>query len=130
MRCRFAPSPTGLLHVGNARTALFNWLLARRHGGVFIVRIEDTDAERSTSEATDAILDDLVAKGETPRLPERTQRILVVGRRAVLQPAVLTDAELNAIRRDGLEDAELAELIAFAGTVALLIAASRALACT
>jgi glutamyl-tRNA synthetase len=59
MRLRFAPSPTGHLHVGNARTALFNWLLARRHGGVFILRIEDTDAERSTSASEAGILEDL-----------------------------------------------------------------------
>ena len=59
MRVRFAPSPTGQLHVGNARTALFNWLLARGQGGTFILRIEDTDAERSTRESADAILRDL-----------------------------------------------------------------------
>jgi len=54
---RFAPSPTGFLHIGGARTALFNWLLARHHGGQFKLRIEDTDRERSTQQATDAILD-------------------------------------------------------------------------
>ena len=59
MRVRFAPSPTGQLHVGNARTALFNWLLARGHDGTFILRIEDTDAERSTKESEDSILEDL-----------------------------------------------------------------------
>lgn len=59
MRVRFAPSPTGHLHVGNARTALFNWLLARGHGGTFILRIEDTDAERSTAESERGILADL-----------------------------------------------------------------------
>jgi len=59
MRLRFAPSPTGLLHVGNARTALFNWLLARGQGGTFVLRIEDTDAERSTRESEAGILDDL-----------------------------------------------------------------------
>jgi glutamyl-tRNA synthetase len=59
MRLRFAPSPTGHLHVGNARTALFNWLLARGRGGTFIVRIEDTDRERSTVESERGILDDL-----------------------------------------------------------------------
>ena len=58
-RVRFAPSPTGHLHVGNARTALFNWLLARGHDGVFILRIEDTDAERSSTESEQAILEDL-----------------------------------------------------------------------
>lgn len=59
MRVRFAPSPTGHLHVGNARTALFNWLLARRHGGTFILRVEDTDRERSTAASEEAIKDDL-----------------------------------------------------------------------
>lgn len=59
MRVRFAPSPTGHLHVGNARTALFNWLLARGHHGTFILRIEDTDLERSTKQSEQAILEDL-----------------------------------------------------------------------
>lgn len=59
MRVRFAPSPTGQLHVGNARTALFNWLLARGHDGTFILRIEDTDVERSTKESEASILEDL-----------------------------------------------------------------------
>jgi nondiscriminating glutamyl-tRNA synthetase len=59
MRLRFAPSPTGHLHVGNARTALFNWLLARGQGGAFVLRIEDTDQERSTAESERSILDDL-----------------------------------------------------------------------
>jgi glutamyl-tRNA synthetase len=56
-RVRFAPSPTGYLHVGGARTALFNWLFARRHGGVFVLRIEDTDVERSSAEMVDGILE-------------------------------------------------------------------------
>ena len=59
MRVRFAPSPTGHLHVGNVRTALFNWLLARGQGGIFILRIEDTDAERSTLDSEATILEDL-----------------------------------------------------------------------
>lgn len=54
---RFAPSPTGFLHIGGARTALFNWLFARRHGGAFLLRIEDTDRARSTDAAIDAIID-------------------------------------------------------------------------
>ena len=57
VRVRFAPSPTGYLHIGGARTALFNWLFARRHGGIFVLRIEDTDAERSSAEMVDGILD-------------------------------------------------------------------------
>jgi len=56
LRVRFAPSPTGYLHIGGARTALFNYLLARKEGGVFVLRIEDTDVERSTQESVDAIL--------------------------------------------------------------------------
>ncbi|MGL9717102.1 MAG: glutamate--tRNA ligase [Wolbachia sp.] len=56
---RFAPSPTGFLHIGGARTALFNWLYARYHGGKFLLRIEDTDRKRSTQEAIDAIIDGL-----------------------------------------------------------------------
>ncbi|MFN9974172.1 MAG: glutamate--tRNA ligase family protein, partial [Phycisphaerae bacterium] len=56
---RFAPSPTGFLHIGGARTALFNWLYSRRHEGVFRLRIEDTDRQRSTNEAIEAILDGL-----------------------------------------------------------------------
>jgi glutamyl-tRNA synthetase len=59
MRLRFAPSPTGQLHVGNARTALFNWLLARGGGGTFVLRVEDTDIERSSRQSEAAILEDL-----------------------------------------------------------------------
>jgi glutamyl/glutaminyl-tRNA synthetase len=57
LRLRFAPSPTGYLHVGGARTALYNWCLARRRGGTFILRIEDTDKERSSDEMVQGILD-------------------------------------------------------------------------
>ena len=63
MRLRFAPSPTGSLHVGGARTALFNWLLARRHGGAFVLRIEDTDRDRSRPEHVDAIVNGLAWLG-------------------------------------------------------------------
>ena len=59
VRVRFAPSPTGHLHVGGARTAIFNWLYARRHGGTFIIRVEDTDQARSTIESEKMVLDDL-----------------------------------------------------------------------
>src|SRR5690606_2119348 len=57
IRTRFAPSPTGMLHIGGVRTALFSWLYAKRHNGVFVLRVEDTDRERSTEEATRVILD-------------------------------------------------------------------------
>ncbi len=59
VRVRFAPSPTGYLHIGGARTSLFNWLFARHHKGIFLLRIEDTDQQRSTPEATQAILDSM-----------------------------------------------------------------------
>ncbi|MBI5838042.1 MAG: glutamate--tRNA ligase, partial [Candidatus Eisenbacteria bacterium] len=65
VRVRFAPSPTGYLHVGGARTALFNWLFARHHGGAFILRVEDTDAERSNLESVRAILEGMEWLGLT-----------------------------------------------------------------
>ncbi len=64
-RLRFAPSPTGYLHVGGARTALFNWLYVRRYGGQFLLRIEDTDRARSTEESTRAIFEGLEWLGLT-----------------------------------------------------------------
>ena len=69
VRTRFAPSPTGYLHIGGARTALFNWLFARHHGGEYLLRIEDTDRERSTREAVDQIQDSLAWLGLSPDEP-------------------------------------------------------------
>ncbi|MBA1146951.1 glutamate--tRNA ligase [Ectothiorhodospiraceae bacterium WFHF3C12] len=63
VKTRFAPSPTGFLHIGGARTALFSWLYARRHGGRFVLRVEDTDRERSTEEAVNAILEGMAWLG-------------------------------------------------------------------
>ena len=63
VKVRFAPSPTGLLHVGNMRTAISNWLYARKMGGVFFLRIDDTDLERSTSEYEEGIMEDLLWLG-------------------------------------------------------------------
>ncbi len=63
IRTRFAPSPTGYLHIGGARTALFSWLYARKHGGKFVLRIEDTDIERSTAESVNAILEGMTWLG-------------------------------------------------------------------
>ena len=92
VRTRFAPSPTGLLHVGGARTALFCWLFARRHGGTFVLRVEDTDRERSTQASIDAILDGLRWLGldadegpwfQTDRLAiyqEHVERLLLQGK--------------------------------------------------
>ncbi|MDX1660144.1 MAG: glutamate--tRNA ligase family protein, partial [Gemmatimonadota bacterium] len=79
IRVRFAPSPTGFLHVGGARTALFNWLWARHCGGEFVLRIEDTDVERSTDEMIAEILDGLEWLGldcdEGPHSPtDRAER--------------------------------------------------------
>ena len=75
-RVRFAPSPTGFLHIGGARTALFNWLYARRTGGTFILRIEDTDVARNTQEAVNVILSGLRWLGldwdEGPITPDAT----------------------------------------------------------
>jgi len=63
IRTRFAPSPTGYLHIGGARTALFSWLHARKHGGKFVLRIEDTDLQRSTAESVNAILEGMTWLG-------------------------------------------------------------------
>jgi glutamyl-tRNA synthetase len=93
IRTRFAPSPTGFLHMGSARTALFNWAFARRHGGALVLRIEDTDLERSTRESEQAVIDGLRWLGidwdegplrQTDRaaeeLEERRQATLAAGR--------------------------------------------------
>jgi glutamyl-tRNA synthetase len=73
VRTRFAPSPTGLLHIGGARTALFNYLFARHHGGTFLLRVEDTDRARSTDAATQAIFDSLHWLGLDPDEPAMFQ---------------------------------------------------------
>src|SRR5271155_4851124 len=78
MVTRFAPSPTGYLHVGGARTALFNWLLARHNGGQFLLRIEDTDLARSTEDATRQLLSDLLWLGlqwDNPQLVYQSKRL-------------------------------------------------------
>ena len=63
IRTRFAPSPTGYLHIGGARTALYAWAYARKHGGQFILRVEDTDQERSSEASVQAILDSMTWLG-------------------------------------------------------------------
>ncbi|MGN6691415.1 MAG: glutamate--tRNA ligase [Sphingopyxis sp.] len=109
---RFAPSPTGYLHIGGARTALFNWLFARHHGGKFLLRIEDTDRARSTDAAIDAILDgmqwlDLDWDGETvfqfaraPRHAEVANDLLA---RGAAYRCYLTQDELAAMRAEAQE---------------------------
>ena len=67
VRVRFAPSPTGFLHVGGVRTALYNWLFARHHGGTAVLRIEDTDTERSTPESEAGIISDIRWLGQIGR---------------------------------------------------------------
>lgn len=81
VRVRFAPSPTGSLHVGGVRVAFFNWLLARHHGGAFLLRIEDTDRERSRSEYTQDILESLAWLGMTSDEPVvyQSERLAVYG---------------------------------------------------
>jgi glutamyl-tRNA synthetase len=112
VRVRFAPSPTGHLHVGGARTALFNWLYARRHGGRFVLRIEDTDRARSTEENLGFIVDALAWLGldwdegpptpgyrQTERMPiyrEHAQRLLAAGRAYY---CACSPAELDEERR-------------------------------
>jgi glutamyl-tRNA synthetase len=104
---RFAPSPTGFLHIGGARTALFNWLFARHHGGKFLLRIEDTDRVRSTPEAVSAIIDGLDWLGlawdgeivhqsaRAPRHAEIARQLLAAGRAYY---CYCTPAELEAMR--------------------------------
>jgi glutamyl-tRNA synthetase len=108
VRTRFAPSPTGYLHIGGARTALFNFLFSRHHGGKFILRIEDTDRERSTPEAIQAILDAMkwleldYDEGpfyQTERNALYKDRIQALLERGKAYPCVCTAAELDAKRQ-------------------------------
>src|SRR3569623_3349675 len=101
---RFAPSPTGYLHVGGARTALFNWLLARHHGGKFLLRIEDTALARSTEQAAVQLLEDLRWLGlhwDNPALVYQSKRLPVYNviiddliTRGLAYKAYVTQAEL------------------------------------
>ena len=109
IRTRFAPSPTGYLHVGGARTALFSWLYARKHGGTFVLRIEDTDLERSTAESVNAILEGMTWLGleydEGPfyqthrfdRYRELTDRLLAEGK---AYHCYCSKEELDAMREE------------------------------
>ena len=113
VRTRFAPSPTGYLHIGGARTALFNYLFARHHGGKFILRIEDTDRERSTPEAIQAILEAMnwlrldYDEGpcfQTERYPlykEKIQELLAKGK---AYPCTCTHEELDAKRQAAMKE--------------------------
>ena len=113
VRTRFAPSPTGYLHIGGARTALFNYLFARHHAGKFILRIEDTDRERSTPEAIQAILDAMKWLGldydegpfyQTHRYPlykDKVRELLAAGH---AYPCICTAAELDAKRQLAMKE--------------------------
>lgn len=113
VRTRFAPSPTGFLHIGGARTALFNQLFARRHGGQYLLRIEDTDKARSTQEAVDQILESLAWLGLSPDEPpvfqsqrearhaEVAHQLLAAGR---AYRAYETPEELAAMRERALAE--------------------------
>ena len=103
---RFAPSPTGYLHIGGARTALFNWLFARRHGGTYLLRIEDTDKARSTADAIDAIhagLSWLGLEGDQPPVSQSTRS----ARHADIAYALI---DAGAAYKCYLSDAELTEI--------------------
>jgi glutamyl-tRNA synthetase len=113
VRLRFAPSPTGYLHVGGARTALFNWLLARKEHGKFILRIEDTDVARSTQESVDAILQGMTWLGldwdegpfyqsdNFPLYKEYVQKLLAAGK---AYKCYCSSEELEAKREQALKD--------------------------
>src|SRR5258707_7504939 len=107
-RLRFAPSPTGYLHVGGARTALFNWLFVKHYGGQFLLRVEDTDKARSTDESTRAIFEGLEWLGllwdeevvyqgaNLPRHQADVQRLVEAGK---AYPCFCTPAELDERRK-------------------------------
>jgi len=109
IRTRFAPSPTGYLHVGGARTALFSWLHARKHGGNFILRIEDTDLERSTAESVDAILQGMTWLGleydegpffQTHRFPRYQEVIRQMLKEGKAYHCYCTKERLEALRAE------------------------------
>jgi len=115
VRTRFAPSPTGYLHIGGARTALFSWAYARRHGGAFVLRIEDTDVERSTKESVDAILEGLKWLGidwdEGPAFQmQRLARYKEVAEQLIAANHAyydyMTREELEALRKEQLARGE------------------------
>ncbi|MBO1327071.1 glutamate--tRNA ligase [Acetobacter suratthaniensis] len=113
IRTRFAPSPTGLLHIGNARAALFNFLFARHHGGKFLLRIEDTDRERSTQQAVDVIFAGLEWMGITPdeepvfqstRADRHREVALELLERGLAYKCYCTPEELAQMREDAMKN--------------------------
>lgn len=111
VRVRFAPSPTGYLHIGGVRTALFNWLFARQHKGIFILRIEDTDQSRSTKEAIEAILEGMRWTGldwdegpfrQTDRMDLYRQHAMILLEKRQAYWCVCTAEELEVRRKEAL----------------------------
>src|SRR2546423_13096508 len=103
---RFAPSPTGYLHVGGARTALFSWLLARHFGGRYLLRIEDTDLARSTEDAVHQLLDDLTWLGlnwDNPELVYQSKRVAIYD--AVIEHMIAAGQAYKAYETREEEDA-------------------------
>lgn len=126
---RFAPSPTGLLHIGNARTALFSWLAARRLDGRFLLRIEDTDVERAVAGAADAVLEDLRWLGldwddavvhQSARGARHAELLGALERAGHAYPCYCTETELAVARRTALAAGKPPR---YAGTCARLSAA-------
>ena len=95
VRTRFAPSPTGYLHIGGARTALFSWLYAQKMKGEFVLRIEDTDRERSTPEAVDAI-----ENGETVEID--FEKGIVICSKGIFNFPALPESVLGILKNGGL----------------------------
>ena len=111
MRTRFAPSPTGYLHIGGARTALYSWLHARKHGGRFVLRIEDTDLERSTAESVNAILEGMTWLGleydegpfyQTQRFDRYKAAIKDLMDKGLAYYCYCTREELDAMREEAM----------------------------
>ncbi|MBU6488668.1 MAG: glutamate--tRNA ligase, partial [Burkholderiales bacterium] len=107
VRTRFAPSPTGFIHLGNIRAALYPWAFARHHGGTFILRIEDTDVERSTQEAVQVILDGMAWMGldldegpfyQMQRMPRYREVLRQLQDSGHVYPCYMSTAELEALR--------------------------------
>jgi len=111
VRTRFAPSPTGFIHLGNIRSALYPWAFARSQGGVFILRIEDTDLERSTQAAVDVILESMHWLGMEPdegpyyqmqRMPRYKEVLAQLQAAGHVYPCYMSVAELDALREKQL----------------------------
>jgi len=115
MRTRFAPSPTGYLHIGGARTALYSWLHARKHGGRFVLRIEDTDRERSTAESVNAILEGMTWLGleydegpfyQTDRFVRYNEVIQQLMDKGLAYRCYCSREELDAMREEAMKRKE------------------------